>query len=302
MLAVKAPDLSEVALPIWASRKLNGIRCVIRDGVPLSRKLKAIPNKHITRTLTALQLPKLDGELLLQDDPKGPFSKVSSAVMSQDGWPRFEYHVFDIDDQHLPYWQRYEEIKRIVRKAKLYNPDGPIQLVEHWQVDTLDHLRADESAVVAEGWEGLMLRGLQSPYKYGRSTVREGYLLKVKRFIDDEAEIIGVVELMKNENELEVDDVGYAKRSTAKAGKVPAGTLGALVLRWNSPGDASRALPAGVVEFELGTGYDADERARLWRIRDQLPGQLAKFKYQEVGSKGRPIFASYQGIRDKIDV
>ena len=41
-----------------------------------------------------------------------------------------------------------------------------------------------------DGYEGLMLRDPNGVYKFGRSTVKENILLKVKDFMDDEAEII----------------------------------------------------------------------------------------------------------------
>jgi DNA ligase-1 len=37
-------------------------------------------------------------------------------------------------------------------------------------------------------------------YKFGRSTVRDNILLKVKRFLDDEAVVIDIEEKMHNEN------------------------------------------------------------------------------------------------------
>ena len=40
-----------------------------------------------------------------------------------------------------------------------------------------------------------------APYKQGRSTVREGYLLKVKTFLDDEATVVRFEERMHNGNE-----------------------------------------------------------------------------------------------------
>ena len=40
------------------------------------------------------------------------------------------------------------------------------------------------------GYEGLMLRDPNGIYKFGRSSVKENILLKVKEFMDDEAEII----------------------------------------------------------------------------------------------------------------
>ena len=134
-----------------------------------------------------------------------------------------------------------------------------------------------------------MARQPQGRLKFGRSTMNEGILLKIKRFDTDEAEIIGVVEQMENTNPDIKDNMGHAKRSSAKAGKVPKGVLGALKCKWRG------------VDFEIGTGFTAEQRKQLWDIRDELPGRLVSFDFQGTGSKGRPRFPSFKGLRDKRD-
>jgi DNA ligase-1 len=82
---------------------------------------------------------------------------------------------------------------------------------------------------------------------------KEGYLLKLKRFADEEAVIVGVVEEMENQNEATINELGQTKRSTAKAGKVGKGRLGALRCQFEDG-----------TEFEVGSGFDDEDRARLW--------------------------------------
>ena len=48
--------------------------------------------------------------------------------------------------------------------------------------------------------------------------MREGYLLKVKRFVDGEALVIGVTEPMHNANEAKTNELGRTARSHKKAG------------------------------------------------------------------------------------
>lgn len=142
------------------------------------------------------------------------------------------------------------------------------------------------------GWEGLMVRTPGGAYKQGRSTVRDGILGKAKRFQGAEARVIAVEELHRNTNEQTRDALGHAERSTAKAGLVPAGTLGALVVesdQWAEP-------------FRIGTGFDAATRDSLWAARDALPGQYAKFKFQPVGTDAAPRFPSFIGFRDADDM
>lgn len=290
MLAVPAPgDPDDLSFPKWASYKLDGIRCVISEGVPVSRKLKPIPNRHITATLKKFKLPPLDGELMIKGTQD--FSKVSSAVMSEAGWPQFTFNVFDLlnADPKMPFSQRYRRLRHFVLAHREAHPDSPVQLVSHWGVESHEDVDDDMHGALEAGHEGLMLRCPQGPYKFGRATEREGYLLKVKKMHDDEAVIIGVQELMRNENEQTRDALGHAERSTAKEGKVPADTLGALRVEWKGH------------FFNIGSGYDAATRAALWARRSDLKGLHVKFKYQNVGSKGAPRFPIFLGLRHEDD-
>lgn len=292
MLVCNAPeDLSKLRYPIWASRKLDGVRCVIRDGVPMSRSLKPIQNGHISRSLAELNLPNLDGELMVEGAAN--FSEVTSAVMSVEGWPAFSYNVFDLvlEQPLAPYWRRYNEIKKVVAE----HPTR-LKLVRHWEVGSVKDLRADEALVLEDGYEGLVLRDSQGPYKYGRATQREGWIMRLTQVHTDEARILAMIELQRNDNELETDERGYAKRSSAKAGKVPAGVLGSFVCEWSVGGEPS--------SFDLGTGFDAGQRADFWARQGEVltSGLLAKFKYKGIGSKGKPRHPVFLGLRDPRDV
>ena len=76
-----------------------------------------------------------------------------------------------------------------------------------------------------------MIRTPDSPYKCGRSTEREGWLLKIKRFEDAEAVVLDTYEGMSNQNDAQRDAFGRTKRSLAQAGKVGRGELGGFVVR-----------------------------------------------------------------------
>src|SRR5690606_7804434 len=94
------PRPEQIKFPVYASFKLDGIRCAIVNGHPLSRTLKPIPNRFIRHTLNMPCLRGLDGELMI----KGDFNAVQSAVMSHSGKPEFVYYVFDdFSDPRVPF-------------------------------------------------------------------------------------------------------------------------------------------------------------------------------------------------------
>ena len=137
-----------------------------------------------------------------------------------------------------------------------------------------------------------MIRDPKGKYKFGRSTAREGILLKIKKFFDDEAELVEVIEAMTNMNELEADELGYAKRSSKKENLVPAGTAGSLVVKWKGK------------EFRVGfgPGFTDELKQEIWDTREDLIGELVKFSYQELSKDGIPRFGKMLEIRHPDDL
>lgn len=279
MLACEA-DLSKLKFPVLASPKLDGVRAIIRDGVVLSRSLKPIPNRHVQMMFGRPELEGLDGELIL-GDPTHPeaYRRTVSAVMSIEGDPDVDFHVFDRWDRDYPY-------NEVTLSYGLTIP------VFSKPIHNMEELEEYEVALLDKGYEGVILRDPQSPYKFGRSTTKEGYLLKLKRFADSEAETIGFEELMHNHNEATINETGHHERSTKQDGLLPADTLGALIVRDIHSG----------VEFKIGTGFTAAERQKLWNLRATLRGALVKYLYFPTGSKEKPRFPSFQGFRHRIDL
>lgn len=281
MLASPA-DLEKLTFPLFASPKLDGIRAVVRDGRLLTRKLKLVPNRFIQQQLGVARLQGLDGELIVgSPTSKTCYLDTSSGVMSHDGEPDYTFRVFDLWDDGGGFGHRIRSLKnwdfahtRIVQH-------------EHVKVADLDELLAYETAKLNEGYEGLILRSLDGPYKFGRSTAREGWMLKLKRFEDSEAEIIGIVEEMHNTNEAAKDELGRTKRSKAQAGLVGKGTMGALKVR-----DIHHGW-----EFEIGTGFTAAQRAQAWKL-----GSIVKYKFFPIGMKDVPRHPVYLGPRSKLDL
>lgn len=282
MLAAQA-DLRVLKYPVLASPKLDGVRAIVNERQLLSRSLKPIPNRYIADLLARPKLHGFDGELIL-GDPWGPtvYRDTVSAVMSRDGRPELRYYVFDLWGTPFNYEERWHELLRLTEKLTL-----PVDLVESIVIENRAQLDEYEAAAVAKGFEGVMLRSPKAPYKHGRSTVSEGYLLKLKRFEDSEALVIGIEEEMHNANEAQTNELGRTKRSSAKGGLVGKGTMGALVVRDLTTG----------VEFNIGTGFTAEDRART-----EWVGKTVKYKHFPVGTKDKPRHPVYLGLRAAEDL
>lgn len=292
-LAVAA-DFTKIKYPVYASPKLDGIRCSIVDGQALSRTLKLIPNKAIYSALSCGGLNGLDGELIVgSPTSKTVYNETVSQVMAHDkGLDNVTYYVFDMHDiPDASYRHRLDCLLAEVPGMHAQTQVS-IKILEQRLVHTAEEMLNYEQLCVTEGYEGIILRSPEAPYKFGRSTVNEGYLLKVKRFEDSEAEILGFDEEMFNGNEAQTNELGRTKRSTAKDGLVGKGTLGAFRVRDVHTG----------VEFAIGTGLTALQRGVFWAGQPRYLGKLVKYKYFPVGVKVAPRHPVFLGFRDKADM
>lgn len=291
MLASPCEDIAALRYPVLVSPKLDGIRCLIRGGVAVSRNLKPIPNAFVQACLRGLP-DGLDGELIV-GEPTGTdvWNRTSSGVMREDGEPEFTFYVFDDftrDTDRFDARADYRRLVHIIPSQHVYAVNG-VAVLEHGIARDAERLSAMEEAFVAQGYEGLMIRDPAGPYKFGRSTAREGWLLKLKRFEDHEAIVTGFVERFHNANEATTDALGLTKRSTAKAGKVGTDTLGALVCTFNG------------VTFEVGSGFTDAQRAEIWTNGAKYLGRHVTFKCQGFTPAGVPRFPVFKGWRHDAD-
>ena len=293
MLAAAA-NLKKIQYPVLGFPKIDGIRAVIHRKQALSRKLIALPNQFIQGFFNHDHFQGLDGELVV-GRPTDPLciKHSTSGVMSRGGTPDFTFYVFDKWDASIPSFQ-----DRLIEARMQIERIGAARVVplEYQVLHCEDDLLAYEAAQLDAGYEGIILRSHNGGYKHGRSTVREGGLLKLKRFQDSEARVLEVIEEQFNGNEAQKDNLGRTKRSSAKAGKVGKGRAGALRVK---------DLRIGVV-FEVGTGMtdaDKEEWWAWWNLPEHQRGRrIVKYKFFAVGMQERPRHPVYITWRHPVDM
>jgi DNA ligase-1 len=288
MLAGTVEDLTKIQYPVIVSPKLDGIRALKINGRVVSRTFKTIPNHYIRKTLEQLLPDGADGEIMTGQ----VFQDVSSGVMSREGEPAFQFWMFDYVQNQLeePYHQRVYAVQTICAQIN----DPRVKMVETWTVSCEEELLKLEQKFLDQGYEGIMIRDPHGPYKCGRSTLNQGWLLKLKRFEDSEAEVLGFIEQQKNTNKAEKDELGHTKRSSAKAGKVGKGTLGKIKVRDLQTGQT----------FKLATGRGLTDKLRkkIWANKAKYQGAIVKYKWQVHGTKDKPRIPIFLGFRDPIDI
>ncbi len=292
MLAEKVEDKNKLNFPMIATPKIDGIRCLRPDQRVLTRSFKPIPNKYIRNLLEKILPIGADGELISGDN----FQDVTSHIMSFEGTPDFRYCMFDYvpdGDTTKPYHKRLEVMDKwyesVSPEIKKY-----IFVLPYVIINSLEELNAYEDRCLTEGYEGVILRKKDGPYKCGRSTWKERYLLKLKKFTDSEAAILGFMEQMINTNEQMEDKFGLSERSTRAEGMKPAGILGKFIAK-----DCKTGL-----EFNCGTGIGLtlELRKTIWENQDRYLGKMFKYKYQDYGIKDLPRLPVWLGFRDEKDM
>ena len=277
-------DSEKAKFPYAATPKIDGIRFLMVGGAALTRSFKPIRNEYLQKILSSNLPDGIDGELT-----SGSTFQECSSIMRIKGEPDFKVWIFDFvnpNDEVKPYKERMNELRKFESfNIPSYEILFPTIVSNQEQIDQLmiKNLNA--------GYEGLMLRDPNGIYKFGRSSVKENILLKVKEFMDDEAEIIAFREKMVNTNEGLKDNFGRTKRSSCQDGLKPSGTLGGLILR-NSEG----------LEFSCGSGLNDALRDEIWKNKSKYLGKLVKYKFMSKGIKDLPRHPVFMGFRDETDL
>ncbi len=248
--------------PYIVQPKLDGVRCrAVEDGTGYYKLLSSEGNEivsvpHINKALNDLAVRiELDGELYQHGwSFEEVVSVTSRTVNLHEEFWRAEYHVFDTAEPGRSQLERIQTVQAIPFKF-------PIQAVNISIASSFDDVMRAYDDFIGAGYEGIVVRHLLAPYVRKRSI----HVMKFKPKKQDTYLVVGYKE------EISID--GKAK-----------GRLGAL----ECVSDDSRE------RFNVGTGFNDDQRRELWRERESLPGKLAVVNYQHITSgRGVPRFPVY---------
>ena len=292
-------NYDQIPYPVIVSTKLDGRRNYISlDNKCTSRSGKPLPNIHTRKVIEEAKLIGMDGELLASSptDPNA-MQKAHSAFSSVHGEPDFTYHIFDNISRAKQGYAAY--LKTLKQQAKQF--PSWAKLIPQVCISTPETLAEFVLACEAEGYEGAVIRSPDSPYKHGRSTWKQGWMLKAKRWTYDEGVVIGLHEAMHNANLTETDELGYTKRSSHKANKIPMNTLGSFEVRFYDP------LKERFIEFKISPGgLNAAERKQIWDLRNTDESALNRFitfkHFAQSGVRDKPRHGQFVAFREMTDM
>ena len=235
MLAKKYQDVSPKLLENewFASRKINGVRCFLfyKDG-EIKTVARGATNYDVATTKLRTnpklvkffeEYPKmiLDGELYKFG---WTLNKISGICRKQEWDPEMEeleFYMYDIVDLEKPFPARLNVMNKISELLELgfepersWNKDDlRIQILPQEKVQGAENIKNMHDKFVKEGWEGLVIRDLITPYKPG---ARGQFMLKYKQYQDAEYLTVGLEEGMRREDFTFIMETADGVRFNAK--------------------------------------------------------------------------------------
>lgn len=192
----------KLTFPCFGQPKLDGHRCVAvvdeKGRCTLwSRTRKPITSMaHIVQAIESLGIHStiFDGELY-NHEYRNRFEELTSFIRATDFRPGAEvvqYHIYDMPSA-WDFWQRINFLLSLpITSQNKFFSDRPdiIRIVETRMASDEDELIAMFNQFLEQGYEGAMARNANGHYLNKRSYD----LLKIKEFIDEEFQVIGVEE------------------------------------------------------------------------------------------------------------
>lgn len=292
MLAISIDKMVNSPFPAYLTPKIDGIRAIVCGGKLLSRSLKEIPNKRL-HFLGHILPEGVDMEIT----SGASFQDTTSCVMSHSNQlSSVVVWVFDLCYE-AAVEDRLSKLRELTPTIERVNADTTplgvsIRVLQHKLVFSLEEVYADRK-YFTHPFEGVMLRKAGSVYALGRSSTKQGNLIKVKEFSDGEAIIVGFEEELENTNPQKTNLLGTKERSRLKEKLVPKGSLGALIVE-----DIHTNM-----SFCIGSGFTETQRHDIWEHKNLWLGKIVKYKhFATCGVKYKPRFPVFVGVRHEDDL
>lgn len=300
--------IEKIQYPCIIQPKIDGVRGLNLEGTLTGRSLKEHKNRYVTKLFSRPEFVGFDGEMAAAYETDLDLCRLTTSALSTiEGAPVIVWHLFDYITSNtiaLPYAERYLALK--YKLSSLPNAGEPLlRLVPSVLVHSERELLYHEDAWLSAGYEGLIKRDPAGLHKDGRSTVREGGLLRIKRFIEEDAVVEEILEGETNENEAQINELGQTFRSTQQANMVASGMVGAMIctLLKDVKGLDGKLLFRKGQRIKVAAGkMPHSDRERYFKHPALLLSNTIKFKMFPKGVKDKPRFPTFQSIRARSDV
>lgn len=185
MLLLTEYSENAITFPCVVQEKLDGVRCLIRNGKGISRSGKEIGNiAHILDELKECPY-QLDGELWAENTPLHTITGILNQKRSDPRAQRLKLYVFDVKALGK-FSARMELLQNIQQSHTFLN----VKFVDNFVCESRDQATNLANTWIKRGAEGAVFRNLGGLYIHGRSKDVQKY----KNRYDDEYSVVGHTE------------------------------------------------------------------------------------------------------------
>jgi len=275
----QAVDIKTLQYPLLVSYKLDGIRCIFKDGKMYSRALKQFPNvqlrkrfEHIAKYTLEVGLV-FDGELLAKSITFNELSGITRQLDKELPDDLF-FYCFDCiidNDFNAPFIDRINWIKRL-------DITNYVKIVSQHVVDSQEAINNIYDGAIGWGCDGLILRDPNGRYKFGRGTIKEGLIYKMKPFHTFDSKIIGIVQATKvrEDAEKKINELGRSVTSKKKDDRILIKKAAAFVVMYKGK------------ELKVTIAMNDEEKENIWKNPKNFIGKYVEYKGMLVGAKDLP--------------
>ncbi len=297
--------------PRWSEPKIDGCRAYNPEGTLLGRSQKQHANRYVTAQFSTALYVGLDGEMAAAHECNPALCRITTSAMStQEGEPFVLWHCFDYltpETVELPYGTRYSFMRAKIEDLQRSGHAMQLRVVPYVICNSMEEIDAAHEKWLDMGYEGSVVWDPSVKHKEGASSPTQRGALRIKDFIDFEAEIIGYTEGERNDNEAQTNELGRTFRTSHQENKIPNGMIGNLKMRaLQDVYDLqvkTRLLIAKDSEFICAPGaLTHDQRLDFFRNPHKILGQIAKAKFFPKGMKDKPRFPQFFSFRSKEDL
>ena len=292
MLAKQADKVTKTDIfnKKWiASRKIDGLRCIIYlgDDGKLHTSSRGATNYDgaMFEILTHPALVKLfknneglmlDGECYHHGYTLQQINSIARTQKVAKDLEVLQFYWYDIVDLNNPFKARLAKMKSIASELKEYGseigwePDRMfkedelrIQFVPQVEVSSWDNMMKLHNEYVSEGWEGLVIRDPERPYK---PNGRTNDMIKIKVYKDDCFKVVGKEAGLRGSEDM-------------------------VFIMQMEDGRTFKAKPFG----------DREQKEEYWNnFEEKYNGHIGECKFFYYSDDGIPLQPAFKAFRDDI--
>lgn len=269
MLAVNAKT-SKIKFPVMGSLKLEGVRGIFTPVGLKTRPMKNFGNPLLSAKFAEISKLCNEKDIVIEGEfyVHGMTFNDISSICRRSHHPdvdKIEFHIFDMYSMKNPdigFRDRIALAQGIL--STVCTKD--VYFIEQHMQHTIEDVMDRYSDAIYLGYEGWVMKAPNARYKLGRSTISEGYFIRLKEQNSWDGKVIEIVEMMENLVESEENELGYMSKRQDKDMKEGKGMAAVAVCECAD-------FPGKEIRVTLSRGLTDADRAEIWINRSDYIGR-----------------------------